>query len=1029
MTSIRKLTVFAFATALAIGCDDGPAQTFSPLPNGATAPNAGANGGFTDTVAGQKLGTSTAGQNGQQICTPEKLRRTVEAALQQPIVPANGAGGIDGSVKRAFTGLTIDQIESGTPAYTQTPAVPGLPAPPMGLCQSSGGNGRSNFGEQGELSLVWSTTTRLVTNIQVFSGYRGVLQFTHPSTMEKYTVSLQSKPIDVNGQPIRWNWRDTASRAANATKIYNAIMLALAPDLLPKDANNLPKESANCTADGGCIATILGNVSGALAIVPLGFMQIYFDLGVDDPIGKDLPTRVYLPIQKDFAYASLPVTLKLPGALDQVGPVSVGTVGAAMKTCTMKPAITYGDFVDNCVRVTGDPASDDAEEKKFLAGVTHGPEVFRVDVVGIDPFFLSAKIRDSVDPATITDSDRPDRMDPIERLTFDQQVKGRILNDYKSETIAQGRDNHASGLVNVMYAILVQQALDASPDTQRPCQSTSECAVNEVCGASNVCARPKHPIGDPACQLNPDGTVASSAAVGCTGMEGFVTTAQPAAVAGVTSVPATPLANVARGKSAIGYTTSTGLKPANNQIASFLDDPSTFPASINNDGLVVTWAGSAKRVIKVLGHGNRLNVPNAFREPRAYATLWMRALTQYFVARGNVGPNATLQDVIDAGPDGVAAVHIDPNYFFFDTEPGTRQQFDTAEYVMRDFATTERPWLDFRIVVDATGGILNQLTFDAFPLKGERALLGALAESGKPLGSSGTMLLTNMFGSATLSNGWHEPIDKTGPYKTAYDCASADLTSGAQLTAFYKYCGADNLPPVDANGNFARNAAGRPILEPYTGGFASTATVLNLGRNIGAVPNDLFTALNKDPAIEQAKIQLATRTSPFDPLSAAGPPAVQVVGYTIPTNDTGFYIPINASRDRFVKTEDFFTSGNALTTTLKVIPALEKAGAIRLSSVDTNDFLGEAFVCRDNGELLTVRMFTPADVVLDWLVRHPNAYASCNIIVDYWEFGTVLSRVTSIANGIIVNFTRPSGITGSANNSAVSDVDIFAIGQ
>lgn len=1024
-----KLAVFAIATALAVGCDDGPGQTFQPLPPGVNAPNAGDNGGFTDPSANQGLGTSTAGQNGLQICTPEKLRRTVEAALQQPIVPIRGAGGIDGSVNLAFTGLTIDQIESGTPPYTQTAAVPGLPPPPLGLCQSTGGNGRSNFGEQGELSLVWSTTTRLVTSIQVFSGYRGVLAFQHPTTSEKYTVSLQSKPIDVNGQPVRWNWRDTAARAATATKIYNAIMLALAPDKLPKDANNQPKESANCTADGGCIATILGNVTGALAIVPLGFLQIYFDIGVDDPIGKDLPTRLYVPIQKDFPYTNLPVTVKLPGALDQTGPVSTGTVGAAMKTCSLTAGMSYGDFVDNCVRVTGTPASDDGEEKKFLAGLTHGAEVYRVDVVGIDPLFLSAKVRDALDPVTITDTDRPDRADPLERLTFDQQVKGKILNDYRGESPTQPRDNHGSGLVNLMYAILVQQALDAA-DVPTACQTTADCNVNQACDpVAHTCARPKHPIGDPACKLNPDGTLAAAAALGCTGMEGFVTTAPAASVTNTTSVPAAPLANVARGSVARSYTTSTGLKPANNQIASFLDDPTSFPGSLNNDVFVVTWAGSAKRVIKVLGHGNRLNVPNAFREPRAYATLWMQALTQYFIARGNVGPNVTLQDVIDAGPGGAAAVHIDPNYFFFDTEAAIRQQFDTAEYILRDFATADRPWFDFRIVVDATGGILNQFTFDVLPLKGERAILGALAQSGKPIGADGTMLLTNAFGSATLSGGWHEPVNTTGPYKTAYDCASADLRTQAQVTAFVGFCGADNLPPVDATGNFARNAAGRPLLEPYKGGFASTSTVLNLGRNIGAVPNDLFTALKKDPSLELAKIQFATRTETYNPLSAPGTNAAQVVGYTIPTNSTGFFIPINASRDRFVQTEDYFTSGNAITTTLKVVPALEKPGAVRLSSVDTNDFLGEVFVCADNGELLTVRMFTPGEVVLDWLLRHPAAYASCNIIVDYWEYGTVLSRVTSIANGVIVNFTRPSGITGNANNSAVSDVDLFAVGQ
>lgn len=459
---------------------------------------------------------------------------------------------------------------------------------------------------------------------------------------------------------------------------------------------------------------------------------------------------------------------------------------------------------------------------------------------------------------------------------------------------------------------------------------------------------------------------------------------------------------------------------------------------MNDDVQVVTWAGSARRVIKVLGKGNRLNVPPAFREPRAYATLWMRALTQYMLARGNVGANVKLQDVLDAGPGGAAANHIDPNYFFFDTEALPRQQFDTAEYVQRDFATNAQPWFDFRIVVDATGGILNQFTFDVAPLKGERALLAAVGDPAKPLGSDGTMLLTNMFGSNTLSTGWHEPVSTTGAYKTAYDCAAADLSPAtgpndgahvAQLTAFANLCGGDNFPPVDANGNFARNDAGRPILEPYKGGFPKTASVLNIGRNVGSLPTDLLTVMKKDVLIEQAKIQLATFLSPFNPTSGPGAPAVQSVGYSPPNNSTGFYIPINASRDRFVRTEDFFTSGVALSNTIKTIPALDAPGKVRLSSVDTNDFLGEAFVCKVDGELLGVRMFTPADVVLSYLQRHPTAYTACNIIVDYWDFGTVLSRVTSITNGVIVNFTRPSGVTAAANNSAVGDVDFFAPGQ
>jgi hypothetical protein len=1011
----RALAALA-GMAMAVGCDDGPTQTFAPLPAGAVAPNKADAGAYVDIIPQQKLGASTAGSNALVLCTPEKLRKTWEGALQQPIVPIRGMAGIDATANLTFLGVTIDQVEQQ-------------------LCQGNDlGTGATSFGEQGEVIFTWSASTRFVTNVYAFAGYRGVLQFTDPKTMSQFTVSLESKPIDVAGQPMRWNWRDAKSRAQNATLFYNAIMMALAPDKLPKDPSGNPIPDTNCTASGGCIATILANTIGAFAIVPLGFLQVYFDLGVDDAVGKDIVTRVYVPVQKDFPYTALPFTAKLPGPVDMEGPVSKGALGPNQSQCVVKPGIKYSNFVSTCIDVTGDATKDAAEEKKFIAGVTHNDEEYVVDVIGIDPQFLSTRIHNSIEPATILDTDRPEAGDPLQRLTIDQQVKGRLLNDYVAESPTGKRDNHGSGLVNLTYAILVQQALDAADTTNRP----------------------KHPIGDPACQLNPDGTPATPpptpppppmndgstdggpgeagppplSAVGCTGMEGLVTTAQKSAV------PAGPLQNVALGASSIVYTTSTGLKPANNQIASFMDDPTAGLASVNNDVQVVTWAGSARRVIKVLGQGDRLRVPPAFREPRAYSTIWMQALTQYLIARGNVGPALTLQDVLDAGPNGAAAHHIDPNYFFFDTEPNLRQQFDTAEYVDRDFATMDNPWIDLRIVVDSTGGILNQFTFDTYPQKGEIALLSAVGDPQKPIGSDGTMLLMNIFGSATLSSNWStDPADPASPYKTAYECASADLdpTNAAQMATFIKYCGAANLPPVDATGNFAKNLAGRPLLEPYKGGFTSTASILNIGRNIGLVPSDVFKPLVRNVSIEQAKVQFATMAAPFNPLGTPGAPVVRSVGYVQPTENTGFFIAINASRDRFVKAEDFFTTGDALTTTLEAVPVLQDLavvpGVARIGSVNTNDFLGEAFVCMDSGELLTVRMFTPAEVVLDYLLRHPGAYAGCNLIVDYFEYGTVLSRVTSITNGVIVNFTRPSGITANANNSAVSDVDLFAPGQ
>ncbi|MDB5216072.1 MAG: hypothetical protein JWO86_3999, partial [Myxococcaceae bacterium] len=515
---------------------------------------------------------------------------------------------------------------------------------------------------------------------------------------------------------------------------------------------------------------------------------------------------------------------------------------------------------------------------------------------------------------------------------------------------------------------------------------------------------------------------------GCSGMEGYLTAA-PLALA-----PGFP--NNAYGTAAIPLTTTSGLSPAGNQLASWDDSPTTLAGTHTlRDVTLSTWAGTAQRIIKVLGKGERSAVPNDFREPRAYATLWMQALTQYLIARGNVGPNVTLTDVLAAGPGGAALHHIDPNYFFFDTGNPGAQQFDSAEYVYTDFATVDRPFYDFRIVVDSITGILNQLTFDGFPLRGERALLGALTPAGQPLGANGTLLQTNIFGSTVLSNGWHDPATPAGTFKTAYDCASADFENlaGAALANYTSACGNDgNGPPLDANGNILRNASGAPILKPYRGGFSSTGTVFNLGRNILTVPQDELTVMTRDVNLLQATIALKTKASVFDPLSANGPTMTFPINYVLPTDFTGFYIPINSSRDRFVKQEEFDTTGIAISTVLGTVPVLQNGVAVpglnRLSSADSRDFLGEMFVCKSGGDLLKVRMFTPADVVLEWITAHPQAMSDCNLIIDYSGFGSVLARVTSITNGIIVNFTDPSGVTAQANNSVVDDVDIFATG-
>ena len=268
---------------VAPSCDDGPTSNYSVLPSGQNAANGGAGVPTVDLIPKQKLGTSTAGNSPLIRCTPEKRRKVWAAELDKPMVPVRGAAGLDGTKNLTYTGLSIDEVESV-------------------LCQGDdGGTGLTFFGEQGELQVNWSSSTRLVTEFDMVTGYRGTMDFTDPVTKVAYSISLEGKPIQENGQPMNWHWREPAQLIAQTTKLYNAMMRVYQPGSIPAAG------VTDCTQIGGCVVEVLDNVDGVFAIFPLGLLQVYFDLGIDDPIARDIPTRVYVPIQKTFGFSQLPV--------------------------------------------------------------------------------------------------------------------------------------------------------------------------------------------------------------------------------------------------------------------------------------------------------------------------------------------------------------------------------------------------------------------------------------------------------------------------------------------------------------------------------------------------------------------------------------------------------------------------------------------------------------------------------------------------------------------------------------------------
>ena len=96
-----------------------------------------------------------------------------------------------------------------------------------------------------------------------------------------------------------------------------------------------------------------------------------------------------------------------------------------------------------------------------------------------------------------------------------------------------------------------------------------------------------------------------------------------------------------------------------------------------------------------------------------------------------------------------------------------------------------------------------------------------------------------------------------------------------------------------------------------------------------------------------------------------------------------------------------------------------------IKAVETTDFLGNVFLCRDDvtKDILSVEMYTPVAVVLEWLSSHPGTYQSCGIIIRYSPYGNYADYITSLTNGVRLGITQGGGF------GRVVDVTLFTPGQ
>jgi hypothetical protein len=978
MTQRGLALVVTICAALA-GCEDGPAQTFQTAPKGAASHwNDGVTPGAVDKARQPFAADFSGGSNKQEICTGEQRAKRWAAMVQQPILPPTQAAGIDGVGGLDWKGLTVEQAEQVN-CQSET----------MGD-EFGDGSLVNAWGDNGEVWIKYDIANHnKIEWITLNMGYVGTLDFHSRDGKDKYQILLGTQ-FTKNKKPFQLNWSDDEKFAKAATEIADGLFATFAPELPAEDV-----ASGSCIQNGHCTKTTFSNVA-ALRIWPLGL-----HLWVDNPTApQPTPskfTRIDLRLPRVMPYTLGTPELKL----DAKGPTtSVAGLGQG-KACTVALGMTWQDFLNDCVNVTGDADKDKIAYNKLTGNISHGSETYVFDTSGVDLDFQASALAPF---DVVRDADRPVAADRAVSLTIDANTLGHFANDWSVDGKTQ--DFHGSGAVYFEFARLVQEEINHQLLLADPTAIT-------------------HPLGDPDC-LFPDDLTGFDPktfqfAKNCTGFEGFVT-AMPAVVTTTglpASVDAVPANRIRLGPDAAQIIGSLGLKPGKPEVAFCMDATGDFA----NGGYAwcgvsdayglsgALWDTSFQRVRQVLGKGNVLNLPPELRDRRFYFRMYVLALLKYLMVAG------------DPSKLDLAQVPVDTNNLFFDSNGG---QYDNAEYIDRRFVSATQAPLDFVVDADILNGTLFSYNFDRTLFRDEAAMYAAVTEKkGDPLGKENDLTLTNVFGSAVLAEAYQDH-DK----RTAYQCASADWQTADQYAKVEQDCEGE-LPPLDPSyvpDPQDKNAPpvlplrenGKPILAPYKGAFVDRATAFSLGSTALTIEQTL-------PDLQAAKVRIETTQDPYDPSSTATTPLhVLVEPWAPPQPGVGFLWPINGQQDKLISSGVLDFSG--ITTSFNVYYqaadgtklAADGTGPVAVVAVDSEDFLGEVFLCRDpqTGDLLRTRMYGSVQAIVDWIDDHPGVHDACGLVVRYSPYGNFPDYIISTAYGVRVGVT-PGGGYGRVNDASM----------
>ena len=1019
--------------ALPLACQEGPNDTYKPIAPGAQIDNPGAapfaSDGGAPFATPEGGAINVGGTNKNEICTAPQVKAANQKYFSAPILP-NVGGNIDimgGMLKdgqadpswdatnpkafhydvnqESFSGVTIDVLEK-----THCQATP--------VSIFSGDTATYGWGNLGELSVQINSDNRIVTDILIQTGYLGAVTATSSDKSTVYTISFQTQlpaTKSVNGSPpesvlFPMGWDDSQGAVTKiANELYDALRSTYAP--------TLPAE-ADCTATGHCIIGNNKASGGYLWFTPLN--MAFFVNSTVAPSQLELSTFTLLDIgaSKTLGFSFASSLLKL----DAEGPqAKVKNVFGTGKNCDYRLGMPYSEFRDTCVEPFADATMNQTEDRKLLGGISHSDETYTFDVLGIDPQFAAGSLAPN---AVVGDTDRPQNTDVAYRYRIDQEALGPIGNDFLNNdtTIPTNKDWHGLGLLTLQMANRVQKYMQQN---------------------YGVTAQ----LGDPECVAAPYRTAAQRTAAGmatatagtvCSGIEGIVTTAPPAAVVGY---PATVGGGGNPGNLQVNALGTAALKDTvNKSVAAGAFGrlalgmkPGTWVAYFCNDGQGLDAAGHpigydrygasgqgsrctanfyftafAAQVSNAYSANGGVDPPSRVADYRFFFQQWILALIQYLEVAAD--PNATLA-AIDARP-------VSQDNLFFDSAGGG---FEFAEYVDRSAVNAgKQPPMDVRVTVNLLTSVINDFTFTRYSFRGEQALYKTLNVVPGDYPGAEDILLTNLVGSSVL----------TGTYGS-YDCAINDPKNPSAD------CGGV-VGPTDAAGNLLLDDGGNPLLSKYKGAFGqSNFFIPPLGV---PAPTSPLQVPQTGVVVDIASVMVAVPQWP-DPYGvgnqmpgAAAPPMINVLlPYAPKGAGVGFPVSIDGARDKMVNTYDVDFSGVSVSANVDYdyqYDATGKATGTVIKAVETTDYLGLVFACAEPNpanpgvtDLLAVRMYTPAQEILDWFTAHPKGVSDCDLMVRYSSFGNQVDFITTRATG--VRFGINPGINAGNNAGRVVDVTVF----